>query len=192
MDKVVHLSPLFEVRPIKAIDLYKFCEILMEAARWFEDHGEVLWDRQQIVPHTILAHYRIDELYLAYVDHKPIGAMIFNNHCYWPQISVQERRDSLFIHKLAISRKAAGMGYSAMMLDWACQQSYQQGYRQLMLMCNCHQLKLRRLWQTYGFKEVEIINDEGNLCHYYMRQLDWGESVVSSQLNSPTFSRAEA
>ncbi|MFM2483989.1 GNAT family N-acetyltransferase [Celerinatantimonas yamalensis] len=188
MDKILQS---FTVRPVKAIDLYKFCEILMEAARWFEDHGETLWDQQQIVPHTILAHHRMDELFMGYVDDRPVAAMIFNNRCYWSQVTPQERRSSLFIHKLAVSRGHAGNCYSAMMLNWACQQSTEQGYTQLMLMCNCHQDKLRRLWRYYGFEEIVSNDADGRVCHHYIRSLELGRSLLPKiPMSTPVWSCA--
>ncbi|MFM2481089.1 GNAT family N-acetyltransferase [Celerinatantimonas sp. YJH-8] len=178
--KLDHDESVFELRPIRAIDLYKFCEIMMEAARWFQTQGEILWDSEQIAPHTILAHNRIDELYLGYRDGEAVAAMILNNHCYWPQITNEQRRGSLFIHKLAISRRYAGKELSRRMLDWACRYGIEHGYSQLMLMCNCHQDKLRQLWISYGFSEIESQTVDGESCHHYVRDLSSDDILLSS------------
>ncbi|MFM2476584.1 GNAT family N-acetyltransferase [Celerinatantimonas sp. MCCC 1A17872] len=172
-----NIAQSFEVRAVRAIDLYKFCEILMDATRWFENDGEAFWDRQQIVPHTILAHYRIDELFLGYVDKQPVAAMIFNNRCHWPQISESQRRASLFVHKLAVTRESSGKGYSEKMLDWAYQQSVSQGYNQLILLCNCYHNKLRQLWQRFGFNEINSQDEQGELNRYYVQPVELGKRL---------------
>lgn len=172
-----NVAQSFEVRAVRAIDLYKFCEILMDATRWFENDGEAFWDRQQIVPHTILAHYRIDELFLGYENKKPVAAMIFNNRCHWPQISEPERLSSLFVHKLAVAREMAGQGYSEKILDWAYQQSVSQGYNQLILLCNCYHNKLRRLWKSFGFNEIDNQNERGELNRYYVQSVELGSRL---------------
>lgn len=178
-------SHSFEVRPIRAIDLYKFCEIFMEAARTFEDNGESFWNLRQIAPHTILAHYRMDELFLAYSNNKPVAAMVFNNRCYWPELDEQQRRESLFVHKIAVARHAAGCGFAEHLLDWASEQSHHLGYSQLILLCNCQNPKLRKLWQSYGFTEVECAACSEPNSRFYIRSVDALPRLSVSKAKTP-------
>lgn len=154
------------IRPVQALDLFNFCDVLMDATTWFERNGESLWSRNRLSPHALLARYRLDELYLAYDNDEPIAAMIMNNRCDWSVIRDDERRNSLFIHKIAVKRSHAGSGLSAHLLGWARRHCLQNGHQFLMLMCNCQSEKLRRHWTALGFDEVESNFDKERRRHY--------------------------
>lgn len=171
-----------ELRPIKAMELYKFCEIMMEAARWFEHRGEQPWQSAQIAPHSILANNRLDELYLAYLDGEAVAAMILSNHCNKPRFSEEIRRGSLFVHKLAVRRQFSGQHLAKRVLDWACQYGVAHDYTQLMLMCSCHNQKLQQRWKDYGFSHHQTTLESGETCQYYLRSLLDDEQLPSTKL----------
>jgi GNAT superfamily N-acetyltransferase len=156
----------FTIRPVQALELYNFCDVLMDATSWFERNGERVWSRRSLSPHALLSKYRLDELYLAYLGDDPVAAMIMNNRCDWPVIGDSERRNSLFVHKIAVKRNYAGLGLSQQLLQWARAHCLQSGHQLLMLTCDCQSPKLRQHWQTLGFDEVESLIGEDIRRHY--------------------------
>ncbi|GDY25717.1 MULTISPECIES: GNAT family N-acetyltransferase [unclassified Agarivorans] len=160
------------VRAISSIELYQFCELLMEAASWFESRGEPLWKFHQITPHSLLANHRLDEMYMGYIAGKPVAAMILNNRSGAIDVAPEVRRESLFMHKLTVNRDYAGKGLAKLMVDWARCYALKQGFTLLSLICNCRDERLRWTLSQFGFEEVELLNAQYQLQRYFCLDLD--------------------
>ncbi|UXN74757.1 GNAT family N-acetyltransferase [Devosia sp. A8/3-2] len=73
-----------------------------------------------------------------------------NDEIFWPDYPAGE---ALYIHKLAVARPFAGLGLSAMMLDWAAQQAVHAGRQYLRLDC-APRAKLLTNYHDAGFSRV--------------------------------------
>ncbi len=166
------VTPSLVVRAISSIELYQFCELLMEAANWFESRGEPLWKFDQITPHSLLANYRLDEMYMGYVAGKPVAAMVLNNRSGGIEVDVNVRRASLFMHKLTVGREFAGRGLAKLMVDWARRHAQNQGFSLLSLICNCRDERLRWTLSQFGFDEVEQVNGQRQLQRYFCLDIE--------------------
>ncbi|MEE1673163.1 hypothetical protein SNR37_002577 [Agarivorans aestuarii] len=165
-------TPNLVVRSISSIELYQFCELLMEAASWFESRGEPLWKFHQITPHSLLANHRLDEMYMGYIAGKPVAAMILNNRSGAIEVEPEVKRESLFMHKLTVNRDFAGKGLAKLMVDWARCYALNQGFTLLSLICNCRDERLRWTLSQFGFNEVEQLNAQYQLQRYFCLDLD--------------------
>ncbi|MGY5449485.1 hypothetical protein ACVFI8_00825 [Agarivorans sp. MS3-6] len=160
------------VRAISSIELYQFCELLMEAASWFESRGEPLWKLNQITPHSLLANHRLDEMFMGYVAGRPVAAMILNTRCGAIEVNSEVKNESLFMHKLTVCRNNAGQGLAKLMVDWARCYALKLGYSLLSLICNCRDERLRWTLSQFGFEEVEQLNAQYQLQRYFCLELD--------------------
>ncbi|WP_432453023.1 MULTISPECIES: GNAT family N-acetyltransferase [unclassified Agarivorans] len=165
-------SPNLVVRAISSIELYQFCELLMEAASWFESRGETLWKCHHITPHSMLASHRLDEMYMGYIAGKPVAAMILDKNSGIIDVGLEEKRESLFMHKLTVKREFAGQGIAKAMVDWARCSALKKGYTLLSLICNCQDQRLRWTLGQFGFEEIEILNPHYQLQRYFRLDLE--------------------
>jgi len=80
---------------------------------------------------------------MAVVDHDPD---------FWPEIA---RGDSLFVHKLAVKRFAAGRGVSDALLSYAKAMCVRRGILTLRLDTDATRPKVRAVYERNGFVFVE-------------------------------------
>ena len=128
--------------------------LMEEAAFWLKELGMPLWEIDDFKKENILKLNNEDDFYVCYENEIPIAAMILKWHdpCFWENIKPFE---SGFIHKLSVSRKYAGKGYSKQMIKFAENECKRRGIKYLRLDCSADREKLIQLYEAYGFKKVD-------------------------------------
>jgi len=124
--------------------------ILRDAAEWLISIGKPLWSEEHIRWAGLSKDYAASDFQIALLDGKPAACMAVVDYdpFFWPDIS---KGESLFVHRLAVKRFAAGKGLSDMMLDHAKTMCMKRGIPMLRLDCMAPIEKLRALYERNGF-----------------------------------------
>jgi GNAT superfamily N-acetyltransferase len=129
-------------------------EILMDTVRWLDSIGQPLWREDQITWARLSKDFSASDFYIALLDGLPAACMAVVDYDpeIWPDI---RKGSSLFIHKLAVKRFAAGKGLSDALISHAKAMCLDRGIAALRL--DCHSLipKLRAVYERNGFVCVD-------------------------------------
>lgn len=125
--------------------------MLLEAARWVDALGAVMWEEGELTPDRIAAEIAAGQFFLAELDGAPAGAIRFQlrDPLFWPDVP---QEDSAFVHRLVVRRAFKQRGVSTALLDWSADQARALGRRFLRLDCDANRPKLRRLYEAFGFR----------------------------------------
>ena len=126
-------------------------EILLDAVIWMKKNKlQNQWYENSIKWDSLSKDYKIDDFYIDYQNGVPAGCMAITDldAKYWPEIP---QGKSLYIHKLAVKRVAAGKGISKELINFAKNLSLKNGINSLRLDCNLQRDKLRMLYENEGF-----------------------------------------
>lgn len=131
-------------------DIETVSSILGEAADWLISKGEKLWERGELDPDSVAAQVASGMFRLALVDGEAAGCYRFqeSDEEYWDDVP---HGGSAFIHRVAVRRKFAGLGISAVMIDAAKDEARSMGKRLLRLDCRAESEKPRGVYERRGF-----------------------------------------
>jgi len=139
------------VRQALAADAPTVEQMLVEASRWVDALGVVMWGQGELVFEEIDREVRRGMFFLAEVDGEPAGVIRFQleDPLFWPDL---ETGDSAFVHRLAVRRTFKGRGVSTALLSWAVGHARDAGCACLRLDCDASRTKLRALYEAFGFR----------------------------------------
>ena len=126
-------------------------DMLLEAARWVDALGVVMWDEGELRREEIDADVAAGMYRIAEVDGVAAGAIRFQleDRLFWPDL---DGNDSAFVHRLVVRRAFKGDGVSTALLAWAVEHTRASGKRWLRLDCDAERTKLRKLYEGFGFR----------------------------------------
>lgn len=138
-------------RPAAGADATLIHEMLLEAARWVDALGVVMWDEGELDRAQTDADVAAGRYVIAEADGVPAGAVRFQleDRLFWPDI---EGDDSAFVHRLLVRRAFKGQGVSQALLAHAVALARSAGKRWLRLDCDAERVKLRQLYEAFGFR----------------------------------------
>lgn len=142
---------VLHVRQALVQDSEEVSRILQEAARWLEERGDPLWRDDELRSTGIEADVA-DGMYFLGEDASGIVATVkfqLEDPLFWPDSLPGE---AAFIHRLAVRRCAAGGTASSTMLQWAVDRTRSLGRRYLRLDCEAARLRLRAVYERFGFR----------------------------------------
>ncbi|RKF20150.1 N-acetyltransferase [Alginatibacterium sediminis] len=157
-----------EIRPTHSLELYQFCEVLMNAADRFEGKDDVQWECDQITPHHLLARHRLDELILAFSGKIAVAAMILKEQNPSLPYNFDDGDKALYIEKLSVHSDYASTGISQQMVDYAMLKAQRSGANLLHLVCNGRGKSLCSTLNRLGFVAVEHFKSS-EASHRYFR-----------------------
>jgi GNAT superfamily N-acetyltransferase len=139
------------VRPATAADAAAIEALLVEASRWVDALGVVMWEENELDPASIRGEIAAGQFFLAERNGLPAGAIRFQleDRLFWPDIRHDE---SAFVHRLVAGRAHKGQGVSTALLHWAVAHARSLDRRFLRLDCDAHRVKLRALYERFGFR----------------------------------------
>jgi GNAT superfamily N-acetyltransferase len=140
-----------EIREAEPAEAAVVEAMLVEAAKWVDALGEVMWDTGELSPERIAAETAAGQFVLAIVDGQPAGAIRFQleDTLFWPDLPPG---DSAFVHRLVVRRRYKGQGISTALLQWAVDHARALGRTHLRLDCDKSRPKLRALYEAFGFQ----------------------------------------
>lgn len=156
-------------------------DILLDAVTWLDGIGQPLWTRESVTWARLSQAFAASDFRIALLDGMPAACMAVVDYDpgLWPDI---RQGSSLFIHKLAVKRFAAGRGVSDAMIAHAKSLCMDKGIAALRLDCHALIPKQRAVYERNGFVCVEEkilygkyhtafykceVNDTQHLYHYY-------------------------
>ena len=129
-------------------------DILLDVLNWLDSTGKQMWTKERITWKSMSTWLAVNEFCIAYINNNPVGCMAlpdYDPHT-WKDIN---KGESLFIHRLAVKRIAAGKGVSKALIDYAKTQSIQRDINAVRLDCWQNREKLREMYEREGFVCVE-------------------------------------
>jgi GNAT superfamily N-acetyltransferase len=126
--------------------------LLVEASRWVDAMGEVMWETGELAPELIAADIAAGQFYIAMADGEPAGAIRFQlqDTLFWPDLPADHT--SAFVHRLVVARRHKGQGISTGLLQWAVDHARALGRSDLRLDCDKSRPKLMALYEGFGFQ----------------------------------------
>ena len=162
---------MFSVRPAGSDDAAVIREILEDASRFADTRmpGVVMWDTGELAPGHIASEIRGGLFFVAETDGEAAGVIRFqlDDELFWPDL--ENPAESAFIHRLAIRRKFAGQGISTALLQWAVDRARTLGKRYLRLDCDDDRLKLKALYEQFGFR----LHSHRQVGPYYVARYEY-------------------
>jgi GNAT superfamily N-acetyltransferase len=138
------------VRRASLADAAVVASILQEAAAWLDARGETLWRADELDETAIAAEVRAGLFWIADVDGVASGAVRLqtSDPDFWPEVP---DGTSLFLHRLAVRRAAAGRDVSSALVAFAVERARELGLESLRLDCEAARPKLRAIYERFGF-----------------------------------------
>lgn len=138
------------IRPATPADAALVEEMLLEAARWVDALGVVMWEEGELERAAIEADVSAGMYFIADAGGVAAGMLRFQleDRLFWPDLAGD---DSAFVHRLVVRRPFKGQGISTALLSWAVGHARASGKRWLRLDCDAERAKLRRLYEDFGF-----------------------------------------
>lgn len=151
------------VRQAVAGDAAAIEDMLIEAARWVDALGVVMWEEGELDSQRIAGEVAAGQFFVAEVGGELAGAVRFQfeDQLFWPDL---EDADSAFVHRLVVRRAFKGQGVSTALLDWAASHARTLGKRFLRLDCDAARPKVRAVYERYGFR----LHDYRQVGAYYV------------------------
>ncbi|HEY2826530.1 MAG TPA: GNAT family N-acetyltransferase [Pirellulales bacterium] len=139
------------VRQAMPDDADTVSSVLIEAASWLESKGIPLWQLDELTTSRLAPDVNAGLFYIAECDGQAGGVVRFQleDPLFWPDVPPGQ---SAFIHRLAVNRQFAGGGVSSALLEWAVRQTQSLGRDYLRLDCVASRLKLRAVYERFGFR----------------------------------------
>lgn len=141
--------------------------LIRETAQWLIDRDEALWGEEEISGDELVQVAGAGELVTGRVSGELASCMYLHHEdrVFWPESRPGE---ALYVHRLAVSRRFAGLGYSRAMLDWSVRETRRIGRDFVRLDCEPRP-KLLAIYRAAGFAPV----DQGPIQvgrHWVVRQ----------------------
>ena len=131
-------------------DLDAVMSLLREARSWHAKQGVDAW--REFDTARIAADIAAGRVYVAQSSVEVCGTvtLVESDGLVWGE----ERGDELYVHKLAVARRHAGLGIGAQILRWAQGLARERGKRRLRLDTWDGNRKMRDYYEREGFRHV--------------------------------------
>jgi GNAT superfamily N-acetyltransferase len=147
-----------EIRAARLDELSTVEALLSEASTWLASRGIDQW---QYPPHRdrITQALQRGECFLAIREGEAIATLQVDSFAdpeFWR--SEDQPDAALYVHRMAVSRKAAGANVGQVMLDWATKRAAAASKRWLRLDAWKDNVGLHSYYERTGFQLVRIVN----------------------------------
>jgi GNAT superfamily N-acetyltransferase len=135
--------------------------ILRDTVNWLNEMGQPLWSADEVTwdklsgnpqtgAHYISGNYKASDFYIAYLGGAPAGCMALIDYdpSFWPDV---KKGESLFIHKLAVTKAARRSGVSDALMDFFKERGKDRGVKALRLDTDASRKKTRAFYERHGF-----------------------------------------
>ena len=128
--------------------------ILFDTVNWLNEMWQPLWGANEVKWDTLSKNYKTGDFYISYADGAPSGCMALVDYdpFFWPDI---KKGESLFIHKLAVTKTARKSGVSDALMDFFKEQGISRGVKTLRLDTDALRPKTRAFYERHGFSFFE-------------------------------------
>jgi len=143
------------IKQAKTEDIPVIENILLDTVNWLNEMEQPLWGALEVSWDALSKNYQIGDFYIAYSDGKPSGCMALVDYepFFWPDV---KKGESLFIHKLAVTKTARKSGIADALMDFFKKQGAERGVKTLRLDTHALRPKLRAFYERHGFVFVKV------------------------------------
>lgn len=150
-------APRTLVRAATAGDVEAIASVLREADAWVAASGAPMWVTDELSARAIAADVSAGSMYVAVVSDGEdggdtvVGTVRFQleDREFWPDLPPPH--ESAFVHRLAVRRAFAKQGVSTSLLAWSASHARAAGRRDLRLDCDAARIRLRAVYERFGF-----------------------------------------
>jgi len=142
-----------DIKQANEADIHTIESILLDTVNWVSDMGQPLWNAEDVIWSKLSKSYKIDDFYIAYSDGVPSGCMALIN--YDPFFCRMQKGESLFMHKLAVTKIARKTGVADALMDFFKEQGTELGVKMLRLDTDALRPKTRKFYERHGFEFIE-------------------------------------
>ncbi|MDT9684322.1 GNAT family N-acetyltransferase [Streptomyces sp. TRM76323] len=147
-----------QVRAARPDELDTVEALLTEASRWLASRGIDQW---QYPPHRdrITRALRRGVCFLAFQDGEPVGTVQVDDFAdpeFWTPADQPDT--ALYVHRMAVARKASGAGVGEVLLEWAAERARSKGKAWLRLDAWKDNPGLHRYYRRAGFDLLRIVD----------------------------------
>jgi GNAT superfamily N-acetyltransferase len=137
-----------------------------------------LWRDDELLPERVGSEMHSGLYFLAECDGEAAGTVRFQleDPAFWSDVSPH---DSAFIHRLAVRRRFEGCEVSSALLRWAVGYTRSLGKQYLRLDCEASRLRLRALYERFGFTH----HSDRQVGPYFVSRYDYD---VTKLLRDPS------
>jgi GNAT superfamily N-acetyltransferase len=141
--------------------------MLLEAARWVDALGVVMWEEGELDRARIEREIDARQFVVAEIDGEVAGTIRFQleDPLFWPDVPAGQ---SAFVHRLVVRREFKGQGVSQALLRWAADRTRALGREVLRLDCDADRPKLRCLYEDFGF----VLHSYRQVGPYYVSRYE--------------------
>ncbi len=161
----------FRVRPASSDDAAAVRGILEDASRFADAQisGVVMWETGELAAEHIASEIRSGLFFVAEADGEAAGVIRFqlDDELFWPDLA--DPAQSAFIHRLAVRRRYARQGVSTALLQWAVDRARTLGKRYLRLDCDDERVKLKAVYERFGFR----LHSHRQVGPYYVARYEY-------------------
>ena len=142
------------LKPASNNDSEQVTRLLQQSADWLQQRGDTMWLPEEVSPQAIANALAAGEYHLLYLGAEAVGTcrMVHHDPLFWPELP---HAHSLFLHRIALSRRHKGQGLLACLLQHAVAEARRHGYRDIRLDCAAERLALRQHYQKHGFQLLD-------------------------------------
>ncbi|MFF9406137.1 GNAT family N-acetyltransferase [Streptomyces anandii] len=146
------------IRPGSPDELGTVEALLREASAWLASRGIDQW---QYPPHRdrIMTALKQGVCFLAFADGEPVATLQVDDYAdpeFWTPDD--DPATALYVHRMAVSRRAAGGGVGDWLLTWATDRAAAQSKRWLRLDAWKDNEGLHRYYKAAGFTLIRIVD----------------------------------
>ena len=148
--------------------------ILHDTVSWLNEMEQPLWGTDEVKWDALSKNYKIGDFYIAYADGAPSGCMALVDYdpFFWPDV---KKGESLFIHKLAVTKSARKSGIADALMDFFKEQGAVRGVKTLRLDTHALRPRLHAFYERHGFVfvEVKVFKGDRHTAFYIYFNRSW-------------------
>lgn len=143
------------IKQAQEADIPVLESILLDTINWLNEMEQPLWGIGEVAWDALSKNYQIGDFYIAYSDGKPSGCMALVDYdpFFWPDV---KKGESLFIHKLAVTKAARKTGVANALVDFFKKQGTVRRVKTIRLDTHALRPKLRAFYERHDFVFVKI------------------------------------
>lgn len=154
------------IRQAEASDLDHIVQWRTDAARWLASLGSDQWSDAGLSDEAFIARVRDSisngETWMAEQDGQPVGTIAVDQWTDEGLWSAVERAESMFIHRMIISRGSSGQGIGKLLLDHADKVAANHGKRWIRLDAWTTNKGLHAYYESAGFRHLRTVSDHSS------------------------------
>lgn len=155
------LKNKFTMVEAKEVDTKRVQSLLVETAEWFQKNGSTQWREllEGSDTHNTAAAIKRGDVFISKVDeHVAAMVMLLQNPSEWDRklwgLANDDENDSIYLHRLTVSRKYSNEGLGKALLDWCRHNIEFQHKTKIRLDCMGSNEVLNRFYKNAGFTYI--------------------------------------